>query len=366
MRIIWLFSLLTVAFGDKVVEIYFIRHAQSIWNYFKRKEFMKDHGPARIFSAWNYKSITNDDGTSSSTSADGEEPVPLDVDDVDGPESVRTDEVSGGNTGKSYVFQVKGAHRLTDAPLSSLGHEQAIDLGVDVFGHPENVEYKYLAELIESEGITLCTSNLARTQQTLANFLNQRPVNKKTRVEIEILNCLQETSGFKDAWSSKAGRTDPEQAAPESLRIPQFHWVFGHTTTQIEDLNGPVSGIAHFLKGKMSGGVHESHRSAEARLADFTTYLNHHYDLNHKVFLVSGHSSWLRKLFRTRMGVGESNEVEKILHDEKLGNASIIKFTFELNKTDRTGGHIVPGSTVVIRDVVGTFSQEPQTEVLAN
>lgn len=325
MRIVWFFFLVAGVLGDQhEVTVYFIRHAQSVWNHLKGTVVGK-HEP-------------DDEPESVPQEGDASQVIP----DI------------------ALPFQVKGKNRVKDAPLSVLGHIQAIELGKDLFS--DDRKYAELAGLIKgNNGIVMVTSNLARTQQTLANVLNQRKEQDKRPVDIEIANFLQETSSFLDAWSSKGGRTDAKDAVPESMRDnSQFAWKFAHGTTRVEDLNEPLGAVANFIKGRMSGHQVEAHRSAEARIADFIAWLIYHRREGKSKFLVSGHSSWLRKLFRTRLGrdTPDINIFEEVLMDKKLGNASVIEFTIVLDEADDRLGWIKPGSTKVIRDVVHTFAGE--------
>jgi broad specificity phosphatase PhoE len=349
---------------DRTVTIYFMRHAESIWNYNKHKDkgtLKEAEGPNLDKSS---KEARDDDsvGSTATTDIDSDDDEFSDVvDNV--PESVQGDDSPGPSlqkglgTASTPVFQVKGAERERDAPLSVRGHNQAIALGEDILARvstqaddPKAV----LRGLVRDGNVVFGVSNLARTQQTMANFLNQCPEDKgfTKPFQIEILNCLQELSHAHDAWSSKGGRTDPEQAVPSALRKRDlFAWRFAPGVSKVIDLNGTLG----FLR---VGSYFRGRRDYMQRLEDFSVWLNGHYNQGHKTFLVAGHSTWLKALYKKRMGNGATNRYEQTLRKTKLGNASMVKFTFELSARQEKKGAIVPGTTEVVRDVLQTFPSE--------
>jgi phosphohistidine phosphatase SixA len=284
--------------SDRSVTIYYIRHAESNWNAGKtaKAEMMSKLNPLAKASAHKQGPIVTDN---------------------------------------DIVFRVKDNDRMVDAPLSPAGHMQSIALGKRVFGQKLEPALTNLES--NPESIVLAVSNLARTQQTMANFLNQR--NLKPRATINILNCLQEmsSSAARDARSVKDGR-GISNAIPESMRTSeaakQFNWVLGYNVKNIVDINTVFGG-----------------KSPEARIGDFIEWLNHHYDLDDRTFLVAGHSSWLQKLYKKKFGeVGAENVEERILKKFKLGNASMIKFTFDLVANNIREGSIRPGKTIPVYD----------------
>lgn len=285
------------------VTVYFIRHGDSVWNQAKRDK--SGYAGSKALRHLGLSWVTGKEQTSS-------------------------------------PYLVKGVDRLTDAPLTTLGHEQSIALGKAVFNSNEKVQ-KELADSILGGEVIFAASNLVRTQQTLANVLNQRA--SKSEVTVNVLNFLQELSGEIDARSSKTGRSmsgTGKMAIAEALRADaQFKWVIpgqqGDNDGTIQDLNEQKQPLCNRLQtfGKWLSSKVRTQGSPNK-------------------FLIAGHSSWLLALYNFALVANEQsmNLQERILQRKKLGNASMIKFVFEFvyNGSQYVGGHIVPSSTVTVYD----------------
>lgn len=298
MRILVPLLSLTVAVSALDVDVYFIRHGESSWNAKKTAD----------------KNERN---------------------------NIITPEFSSPITA-TYVAE---NDRKFDAPLSPKGHWQTRDLGDAIFkteGEGTPVEWQFLRDHVGSGDLILGVSNLARTQMTLGNFLDGKEDNGPYRVEI--LNCLQELSNGHDAKSTKQGRTNPSECVPKTMRGGKFEWAFGHGVTRLIDLN-----IFDF-------------RGQQGRFNDFMSWLWYNASENPKHvtnFLVAGHSSWLQELFKTRLREkSDMNSVEYMLHEVKLGNGSMIKFTVRFPSENPREAYIVPGATVAVRDVLQTVTGE--------
>ncbi len=222
-------------------------------------------------------------------------------------------------------FGISGSTRITvDSPLSDFGHQQARKLGVNMFRNQNQVcpDRDHVTELINSGNALLAVSNLSRTQQTLANFLVQRPRSRrKAPVKIQILNCLQEVAENVSALTSKAGTDDPHEAVPFLLRTDDFVWEFPRGTTQVTDYN--------WLGTR---------KSLSSRFHEFIRWLR---ESDKSTVIVAGHSQWLLEFFRIKM-IQPQNDIEAYLRMVKIDNAAMIKFNFDFNT-----GEIEPNSTVL-------------------
>jgi broad specificity phosphatase PhoE len=211
-----------------------------------------------------------------------------------------------------------------DAPLSDYGHSQARRLGVNVFkDSPPRID----EAAISGKKIVLAVSNLARTQQTMVNFLKQRV--DEAPVDITILNCLQEANENGMAQLRYEEESEVEKVVmPALLEGGIYKWDIsrnkGGKVVDYNRLNPP--------------------KEMHVRFTEFNKWLD---ATEGDTFLVAGHSGWLKEYINDFLTGDDQNVVEIQLHKTKLGNASMAKFVVDTAPEAK----ILPKSTCLVAEV---------------
>jgi broad specificity phosphatase PhoE len=226
---------------------------------------------------------------------------------------------------------------FTDAPLSAYGHSQARRLGTYYFQSRGGV---HVSKLITDNDVVIGVSNLARTHQTMANFLRQRK--RPGVVTIEILNCLQESDENQFARLAEDRMTDVTKSVVPKLRQDpnEFQWKFGPGISEIVDYN---------KKGEVV--------PMETRFKEFMEWLRAHAYGAQPVdtFLVAGHSGWLKEYITHCLGIQHRNVLEEQMLETKLGNASMVKISVRLVPNFKD--EVVPGKTCLVVEVDESLSK---------
>lgn len=328
--------------GDEVT-MYFIRHGESVWNVFK------DYDIETIMSDQTILPEKYIEGSKPPSRGSKKKCGDEDDDNLEDENAVSEDAAASAGGGSwisrlkaapanpDFPFQNKYPVGLRDASLSRLGHIQCMVLGRKIFQQTPSADQnlKDLLTTGNGEGIDIYTSNLLRTQQTMANFLDQRQ-DKTTPLTITVMNSLQEISGAGniDARTAKTNRGRQENFVSECLLKPQFTWLLHDL--KIIDCNAKI--------GRWS---------TETRFERFFGSII--VRRVQKPVLVAGHSTWLQKLYKSETygPSGNTNALENRLKEIKLGNAGLIKF-----RLNRTTGRIVAGSTQLISSFKEMFAEE--------
>jgi hypothetical protein len=328
--------------GDEVT-MYFIRHGESVWNIFK------DYDIATIKSDQTILPEKYLDGSKPPSRASKKKCGDEEDDNLEDENAVSEDAAASASgswisrlkaapANPEFPFQNKYPVGLRDASLSRLGHIQCMVLGRKIFQQQPSVDQnlKDVLTTENGEGIDIYTSNLLRTQQTMANFLDQRQ-DKTNPLTITVMNSLQEISGAGniDARSAKSNRGRDERFVSECLLKPQFTWLLHDL--KIIDCNARIGRWSSELRFERFIG------SIIVRKVQ-------------KPVLVAGHSSWLQKLYKSESygpSGDDTNRLEDRLKQIKLGNAGLIKF-----KLNKITGKIVAGSTQLISSFKEMFADE--------
>jgi broad specificity phosphatase PhoE len=344
----------TVAPEGQVVTVYFIRHAQSMWNVRKAMRDWKNADPEKTGPPeW---------------AKDGQNKEIWDL-----------EQKLGGKFGNSYK----------DVPLTTRGIEQVKELrdwwqaqstcaeGTECGKCVENAVQcmneniwpgqKYTADHSDKSATQTCSSldpksfldlkffervvfgvsNLKRAIETMLVFMSGLGLTNERKPVLHIVSKLQETSGGKDAQTTLKYETAPFKIDDNSESVEKINYSnalkpFGNTPLPFTfDVSANVGGQLLGGKGgevakKLVGG----HRAFGRRLRDFCTWLGLKTDKDHKTFVLSGHSSFLMDFFGAFLQDEDINLAEKILLGGKgtglklkLGNASMIKFELNIAKT---------------------------------
>jgi hypothetical protein len=184
--------------------------------------------------------------------------------------------------------------------LSERGLWEARSLGVDVFGRTAIRE--------DLRHIGFGVSNIASSQESMANFLHQSP--DRSECLIHILNCLQDVSGTLQGMSNARLAS---LVVPSFLRNdPQLNWVFGHSMTEVVDYN------------KQEVSMYR--RSWEfVRWAEYEV-LNR----NRQALVVAGHSNWLHGLMDQFMWRWRT-PIEQVLRDSEIGYGTMLRFELHIS-----------------------------------
>ena len=249
---------------------------------------------------------------------------------------------------------------FSDAALSSEGIKQSNALNEWIFfgNYGPEVDSHDVAVLrgLQLRDVTvMAVSNLQRAQQTASiAFFHRLWTNRKdgavpgkdegmqlstegehsfsfvtNEERMQTVDALQEITGSAD------GQLDDDNDAPSDG---------GRYSTEI----CPVSESMRSLQGDVllspiepqedgtdrnRGGLHVT---GTARLEAFCTWIAGQRASGKKVAILTGHSTWLQRLFQQSFGVtrwGNDLETELTRSNVKLGNASVIRFTLKMSKT---------------------------------
>ena len=260
-------------------------------------------------------------------------PPPAEV-DMGGPETVGPIEIyfirhaqSIWNAAKPKIglwWNIPGLTLFNDAELSSTGYGQAHrlseaieDAAVEVAGGPlsvENAALKLLSGVDPAFHTTtyIATSNLRRALQTELIALGSRATHVVGRELIHIMSSAQELSGGADARTEASGRGD----------VPIVHDSLSARFYRDGNLNyGEENGVCG--------------TTVAERLVRFCREVRTIAQSGFRQMILTGHSTWLRELFQRYLDPRQTlTRVEKNLRRIKLGNAGVVKFTFDFRGTD--------------------------------
>lgn len=242
---------------------------------------------------------------------------------------LRTD---GETINEFYISRPTGFRVGFDAPLCEYGHSQARRLGILA---KKNSTLFPVVRMLNGD-MVIAVSNLVRTHQTFAEFISQYPA---ADLDVHVLSCLQEVYENTAAMCVKDGVTDPSEAVTSAIvrNLPRINWKIGDSD-RIVDHNR-----------------RDSARDLRPRFAVFLRWLRNHARNGKSEFLITGHSQWLMKFFDASYPPNPSVilEIEQSLKNKKLGNASMMRFDFDLKNVQ-----IVVGSVQILFDKVGESPEE--------
>ena len=336
--------------GAERYTVYFIRHADSVWNAYNDKTEVGEAFAREMFTPDKCETYEIDRRT----------------DQFNAGKIKRGVVVQGTNTfgGVLQQGQMMLLQKYVDAGLSPRGEWQSECLGrwiettCPASGSEAGLSFDEtdacrLAGVVDRERAVFAVSNLVRTQDTmqLAFKSTRCKDDAPTETPVHVFDWLQERGCAPDARpASAAGDSAP--AAPRASSKCPFDFSEAKSdicTKSTVEQNNVYDKMMQFVKS-----------TADAR--DST---------KPPIFFVTGHSTWLQEFFRAKLPVSSveiqgkyrfqdlndklgPNDNEIKLTKQKLGNASVLRFEVEIGE-DVSKSFIVPGVTKL---VYGYFKAE--------
>ena len=350
-----------VSFGEsKDYTVYFIRHADSKWNEFKDKTPLQGEIDARL-------SELKEDNPSKDTlelKNQAEKEIK---------QKVCAEMESGKNFGApdsmSLVREVKAAKNnalqfakrnvqaaalasFHDAELSDRGKAQADCLwewfrkmcvykgsASDYIPTDESIDACRVAGMVDVDKQIVLVSNLQRTKQTFIRASIHRCGTSPKQTSIKAKNFLQERG-----CSADARPTLSTSMSMVGSLIRSISGIGAHQTT------GSKCNVEYELDETKQDICVQTTDIQNKVYDDFIDYIGrpHSGFTDNPIFVITGHSTWLRDFFRSKILADDAhppNKLEILLTNEKLGNASVIKFTVRIDETARG---IVPDTTKLL------------------
>ena len=349
---------------SREVIVYFVRHAQSIWNLKKllgKKQKnnsgnlnpQNDQQVAELVKAGNFKNNEPDVALSNK----GIEQVQKLRDWINQGSNCKED-ASKCAYKAIWPAGITSSKEPTDESRSPLlgSEEEWLDSSEDQVCEAR----EELSQLVRENKVIFGVSNLKRAIETMLIFLSGFTNFGGEKPKINIVSSLQELSGGTDA-----GSTLPPGSVPfenrEQANAAGYTEAMKSFPSTAEDTSLP------FVFDGSAYNMHYPKWSRYARgdkmLQDFCDWIYN--SEREKTFVVSGHSFWLRRLFINSFGGAkfgeddhadkESNMAERLLRFSyskmgiKLGNGSVIRFNFRLTQNvDGVECKIVPKNTQLI------------------
>ena len=383
MRYIFNFAVagIMVGSGEQVhVEVYFIRHAKSVWNDAQDPLSETNSRP---------RTPTVDDSSSSRSSrssslSGGDQPGPPSS-PINGARPVSPVQYFTGtlNSWKNIaVGYMRG--KFYDANLSASGIEQAKRLA-DWMENRCPAIYDISAQIPDAcilnrpiPGTALFVSNLKRTRETMLTGLQYRfnhaffEVNKEEQPSesfifetINVMNELQERECHQDARLDPKNMPELDKECPEGTVCP---WKFDI----VESFRGSgkvlldVCGVPNLMN------THPDYERPGSTIGETLTFTRVIYEFFKKFkfrarerMIVVGHSNWLRRFFVNRLM--DFDELGEQLKRNRIANTAIVKFNIVAEKNfsgmiDIDSAKIEPGTIRIVYDpsrdssVSGTLS----------
>jgi hypothetical protein len=334
--------------------IYFIRHANSEWNYAKNngnKLFRKLKGATNAITPVYKDTPLTDSGIKQS---------------VDLYLWLNGDNKKCDNSNKDLesIWKTFWPNESVDDWVQPPSPKNCQDVSAvqECSRNPKSREE--ITNLFNSKLPYIAVSNLRRAIQTLIIVLNNQLFGSKNQLSVYILSALQEISHAGDASSKLGAHKKPKfytkvegstlkhwfgnmnDVYPAAINIANKYIGEGHLSLNDQKFN--INSDNNF--GDINGLI--MNKRGPRRIEDFCKWafdLNGDDDTN---IIISGHSSWLQnfyiKSFTNDIDLNLSEKIMQIKNIDgvkvKLGNSSLLYFQIEENSTGM-GCHVRPGTT---------------------
>ena len=321
---------------SKRFTIYFVRHADSIWNAQKAGEAADTTDYSKVSCRFH--------NVGDYTGALGPKEKPFDFKITTAGNGGVFKFIGKLRAGGAEIASEKFHAEFLDAPLSAKGIWQAKCLqkwiGDACVSRGER-DACTLAGFVDLQNQMLMVSNLRRTRQTFLYGFQNRCLPDAVTVgdipqSVSVVNALQEEGCAADA------RPDLSNA---------------HFETDFEEADIPTPRKCSFISGMPIADACVDQNMKNNKFRQFIGQVSFPNPGNpNPIFIVVGHSTWFRDFLRSHIKSKPTdpanvvpNNLEHRLAKAKLGNASVVKFILETDSDTLTDiARIVPGSTELI------------------
>jgi hypothetical protein len=351
--------------SQEVVTVYFMRHAQSMWNvrkamrdWKKKKENKDKPGPPEWAKDGQNNDIWEEEHKKkkkrSKLFKNSDKDVPLTTRGIEQVKKLRDwwQAQSKCLEGPKCGECVENAVQCMNENIWPGQKYTADHSDESATQQCDSTDPKSLSGSILIDNVVFGVSNLQRAIETMLVFMSGLGLNEERKPVLHIVSDLQETSGGQDAQTTLPkgkvpfniddDNSDLEQKKKYSNALESF----GYSKTSLPFTFDGEANYGNQLAGGKLGEAGKFLGFAKAfglRLDDVCGWLGSKTDDKHKTFVLSGHSSFLMDFFvRFLKDADIINLAEKILLGGegtglklKLGNASMIKFELNIAKTPR-------------------------------